>query len=68
MNRINQVDMIEGPLFGKILRFVMPLMLTNILQMLYNSADMITVSFSREPDAVGAIGTSAPMINLFVNI
>lgn len=68
MNRIKQVDMIEGPLFGKILRFVMPLMLTNILQMLYNSADMITVSFSREPDAVGAIGTSAPMINLFVNI
>lgn len=60
--------MTEGPLLGKLLRFVMPLMLTNILQVLYNAADMIIVSLSSEPDAVGAIGTTAPMINLFVNI
>lgn len=60
--------MTEGRLFGKILCFVMPLMLTNILQVLYNAADMIIVSLSDEPDAVGAIGTSAPMINLFINI
>lgn len=68
MSKARQIDMTEGPLFGKLLRFVMPLMLTNILQVLYNAADMIIVSFSSEPDAVGAIGTTAPMINLFVNI
>lgn len=68
MNKIKEINMTEGPLFGKILRFVMPLMLTNILQVLYNAADMIIVSMSGEPDAVGAIGTSAPMINLFINI
>ena len=68
MGKVKQINMTEGPLFGKILGFVMPLMLTNILQVLYNAADMVIVSLSSEPDAVGAIGTSAPMINLFVNI
>ncbi len=68
MGKTKEINMTEGPLFGKIIRFVLPLMLTNILQVLYNAADMIIVSLSDEPDAVGAIGTSAPMINLFVNI
>lgn len=68
MNKINQINMTEGPLFGKILRFVLPLMLTNILQVLYNAADMIIVGLSNEPDSVGAIGTTTPMINLFINI
>ena len=68
MANANQINMTEGRLFGKILRFVMPLMLTNILQVLYNAADMIIVSLSDEPDAVGAIGTSTAMINLFINI
>lgn len=68
MEKNKEINMTEGPLFGKILRFVVPLMLTNILQVLYNAADMIVVSLSSEPDSVGAIGTSAPMVNLFVNI
>ena len=45
MTKARQINMTEGPLFGKLLRFVMPLMLTNILQVLYNAADMIIVSF-----------------------
>lgn len=68
MSKTNQINMTEGPLFGKILRFVLPLMLTNILQVLYNAADMVIVSLSSEPDAVGAIGTTTAMINLFINI
>ncbi|MGN0493177.1 MAG: MATE family efflux transporter [Acutalibacteraceae bacterium] len=68
MTKARQINMTEGPIFGKLLYFVIPLMITNILQVLYNAADMIIVSLSSEPDAVGAIGTTAPMINLFVNI
>ena len=68
MSKTNQINMTEGPLFGKILRFVLPLMLTNILQVLYNAADMIIVGLSNEPDSVGAIGTTTAMINLFINI
>ena len=67
MNK-SKINMTEGPLFGKILKFVLPLMVTNLLQVFYNAADMIIVSLSHEPNAVGAIGLTAPMINLFVNI
>ncbi len=64
----SNINMTEGPLFGKIVKFVLPLMITNLLQVFYNAADMIIVSMSHEKNAVGAIGMTAPMINLFVNI
>ena len=63
-----QINMIEGPLFSKILTFVLPLMVTNILQVLYNAADMIVVSLSTEPDAVGAIGVTGSFVNLVINV
>ena len=68
MSTAKTINMTEGPLLGKILKFVLPLMVTNILQVLYNAADMIVVSLSDEPDAVGAIGVTSSLINLFVNI
>lgn len=60
--------MTEGPLFGKILIFILPLMATNLLQTFYNAADMMVVGLSSEPDAVGAIGTTGAFINLVTNI
>lgn len=60
--------MTEGPLFGKILIFILPLMATNLLQTLYNAADMMVVGLSPEPDAVGAIGVTGAFINLVVNV
>ena len=39
----NGIDMCEGPLFGKIILFSVPLMLTNILQLLYNAADIVVI-------------------------
>ena len=38
-----EIDMCRGPLLGKILRFSFPLMLSSILQLLFNAADVITV-------------------------
>ena len=63
-----KVDMTSGPLLGKILVFVLPLILTNLLQMLYNAADMVMVGYSAEPDAVGAIGTTGSFISLLLNL
>ncbi len=63
-----QINFTEGPLFGKIVWFVLPLMATNLLQTLYNAADMMVVSLSSEPNAVGAIGTTGPFVNLIINI
>lgn len=66
--RNNDMNMIEGPLLGKVVRFVLPLMVTNLLQVFYNAADMIVVRLSSEPDAVGAIGTTGAMINLILSV
>ena len=38
-----QIDMIHGPLAGKLLVFAIPLMLSSILQLLFNAADVIVV-------------------------
>ncbi len=60
--------MTTGAILPKILVFVLPLIVTNLLQMLYNAADMIVVGLSAEGDAVGAIGTTGAFTSLVVNL
>ena len=43
---INDTDLLHGPLMGKIFAFVMPLVVTNLIQNLYNAADMVVVGLS----------------------
>ena len=62
------MDLLHGPIFPKILSFVLPLMLTNLLQSLYNAADMIIVGLSNVSGAIGAIGTTGAMINIIINL
>ncbi len=47
--------------------FALPLIAVNLLQVFYNAADMMIVGLSGEPDAVGAVGGTLPLINLIVN-
>lgn len=63
-----ELDLTQGPLLGKIMLFVLPLMASNLLQTLYNAADMMVVGLSSEANAVGAIGTTGAFINMIVNI
>ncbi len=62
------VDMTNGPLFKKFLLFILPLVLTNLLQCFYNAADMMIVSLSPEGDAVGAIGVTGSFVHMVLNI
>ena len=62
------LQMTEGPLFKKIILFSFPLIITNLLQVFYNAADMMVVGISPQADAVGAIGTTSAFINLVVNV
>ena len=64
----NRIDMTTGPMFGNIIRFMMPLILTNLLQHFYNAADIMIVEFSSEPDAVGAVGSTTTFLSLITNI
>lgn len=64
----HKIDMTSGPLFGNILRFLFPLIATNLLQQLYSAADMMIVGLSSEPDAVGSVGSSAAFLSLILNV
>ena len=61
-----EMDMTSGNLFKKIVKFSIPLMLTGILQLLYNAADLIIVGqFSNEPNALGAVGSTSSLITMY---
>ena len=62
-------DLTEGPLFGPIFFFVVPIILTGMLQMLYNMADNIVVGqFSGDELALAAVGSTSSLSNLIVNL
>lgn len=63
-----KLDFTEGKVFFKILLFVLPIVATNLLQMLYNAADMMVVGLSDEVNAVGAVGVTGSFISLIVNV
>ena len=57
----------EGPMFFKMLTFAIPIMLTGILQILYNMADNIVVGrYSGDPNALGAVGSTSSLNNLIL--
>ena len=64
--RNHDMDMCNGPLFSKILIFALPIMAMNILQLLFNAADMIVVGQFSGSDALAAVGATGSLINLIV--
>ena len=62
-----QINMLEGPLFGGILRFAIPIVLTNLLQILYNTADKIVVGQYCGSLSIAAISATSTLTTLFVN-
>lgn len=64
-----EVEMINGNMFKNMIKYCIPLMLTGILQLFYNAADLIVVSnFSEDPNALGAVGSTGSLTALVVNL
>ena len=58
----------SGPIFIPMLTFVLPIMLTSVLQVFYNMSDKIVVGqFSGDTTALAAIGSTGSLTTLFVN-
>ncbi len=62
------LDMCSGPLFGKIVRYTLPIILTSVLQLLFNAADLIVVGQYCGSLSVGAVGATASISNLIVTL
>lgn len=63
-----EIDMCHGPLLVKILMFSVPLMLSGILQLLFNAADIVVVGRFTGSEALAAVGSTSALINLLVNL
>ena len=63
-----EIDMCNGSLLGKILRFSFPLIFSGVLQLLFNAADMIVVGKFAGKQSLAAVGSTGALINLLVNV
>lgn len=68
MKKSYEMDMCSGPLLKKLLIFAVPLMLSGILQLLFNAADIVVVGKFAGSHALAAVGSTGALINLFVNV
>ena len=64
----NQIDMTHGPILGKLLKFSIPLILSSLLQLLFNAADVVVVGRFAGDNSLAAVGSVGSLINLLVNL
>ena len=60
-------SMLEGPLFSSIILYTIPIILTGVLQLLFNAADLVVVGRFCGSISVAAVGATTYITNLMVN-
>lgn len=66
--KTTDMDMLHGPLMGKLLRFTLPIALSSIVQQLFNAVDTAVVGYFGNADALAAVGTNTEIIALIVTL
>lgn len=64
----NQINMTEGPILGKLLQFSIPLIISSVLQLFFNAADVIVVGRFAGDNSLAAVGSTGSLINLLINL
>lgn len=62
----SSVDLLRGPILRSLLIFVLPILVSNIFQQLYNTADVMIVGRFLGPDALAAVGASTAIFDLVI--
>ena len=63
-----EIDMCNGTIMDKLISFSLPLMLSGILQLLFNAVDIVVVGRFTGSQALAAVGSTTALINLFINL
>ena len=66
--KTSEMDMLHGPLSGKLLLFTLPIALSSMVQQLFNAADIAVVGYFGSESALAAVGTSTEIIALIVTL
>ncbi len=68
MKKISTQEMTSGPLLGPIIRYTIPVILTGVLQLFFNAADLVVVGQFCGSKSVAAVGATSSLVNLIVNL
>ena len=63
-----RIDMLNGPLLGKMVLFALPLAVSTVLQQLFNAADIAVVGRFASRQALAAVGSNNATINLLIGL
>lgn len=63
-----EIDMCSGAILPKLLRLTLPLMLSSVLQLLFNAADIIVVGNFAGENSLAAVGSTTALVNLITNL
>lgn len=64
----HEMDMTKGPILKNLIIFAIPLICSNILQLLFNAADTAILGIFVNEDAVGAVGATSSLITLITSM
>ena len=68
IKRAHSIDMLNGPVAGKIVAFAIPIAIASILQQLFNSADAAVAGHFVGSEALAAIGGTTPVVMLLISL
>ena len=63
-----EIDMCNGTIMDKLISFSLPLMLSGILQLMFNAVDIVVVGRFSGSQALAAVGSTTALINVFTNL
>ena len=63
-----EIDMCNGSIMDKLISFSLPLMLSGILQLMFNAVDIVVVGRFSGSEALAAVGSTTALINVFTNL
>lgn len=63
-----EIDMCNGTIMDKLISFALPLMVSSILQLMFNAVDIIVVGHFNGKEALAAVGSTTALINIFTNL
>ena len=63
-----EIDMCNGPILSRMLRFSIPLMCSSVLQLLFNAADIVVVGRWAGDNSLAAVGSNTALIGLLTNL
>ena len=63
-----EIDMCNGTIMDKLISFALPLMLSGILQLMFNAVDIVVVGRFSGSESLAAVGSTTALINIFTNL